>query len=133
MVGKVIAFAKQGFGFDTVFGRRLVGDMIYIRTWEGWLHLATVIDLASLKIVGYAMADQMRAGLVCDTHAYGAAPAPVDAIDEALRSPCPATRHCDDPLNPGRTPRRWPALRTKWNVSQSMLGRRQCWYNAVAG
>ena len=36
------------------------------RTWEGWAYLATVIDLASRRVVGWAMADHMRAELVCD-------------------------------------------------------------------
>jgi transposase InsO family protein len=43
-----------------------VGDITYIPTWEGWLYLATVIDLASRRVVGWAMADHMRAELVCD-------------------------------------------------------------------
>ena len=36
------------------------GDISYVRTWEGWLYLATVIDLASRRVVGWAMADHMR-------------------------------------------------------------------------
>jgi len=42
----------------------LVGDITYIRTWEGWLYLATVLDCHTKKCVGYAMADHMRTGLV---------------------------------------------------------------------
>ena len=45
---------------------RLVGDITYIRTWEGWLYLATVLDCFSKKVVGYAMADHMRTELVAD-------------------------------------------------------------------
>jgi len=45
---------------------RLVGDITYIRTWEGWLYLATVLDCFSKKVVGYAMAEHMRAELVSD-------------------------------------------------------------------
>lgn len=45
---------------------KLVGDITYIRTWEGWLYLATVLDCFSKKVVGYAMAEYMRAELVCD-------------------------------------------------------------------
>ena len=41
-------------------------DVTYIRTWEGWLCLATVIDIASRRVVGWAMADHMRTELVCD-------------------------------------------------------------------
>jgi putative transposase len=47
-------------------GRKLVGDITYIRTWAGWLYLATVIDCFNKEIVGYAMADHMRTSLVSD-------------------------------------------------------------------
>jgi transposase InsO family protein len=47
-------------------GRRLVGDITYIPTWEGWLFLATVLDCYSKKVVGYAMADHMRTELVTE-------------------------------------------------------------------
>ena len=43
--------------------RRYVGDITYIATWEGWAYLATVIDLASRRVVGWALADHMRTGL----------------------------------------------------------------------
>lgn len=42
------------------------GDISYIRTWEGWLYLATVIDLGSRRIIGYTMADHMRTELIED-------------------------------------------------------------------
>jgi putative transposase len=45
---------------------KLVGDITYIRTWEGWLYLATVLDCFSKKVVGYAMAEHMRTELVAD-------------------------------------------------------------------
>ena len=44
-------------------GTRLVGDITYLRTGEGWLYLATVIDLCTRMVVGWAMADHMRASL----------------------------------------------------------------------
>jgi putative transposase len=47
-------------------GTKLVGDITYIRTWEGWLYLATVIDCYSKECIGYAMADHMRTSLVTD-------------------------------------------------------------------
>jgi putative transposase len=47
-------------------GAKLVGDITYVRTWEGWLYLATVIDCHSRKIIGWAMADHMRSSLVAD-------------------------------------------------------------------
>ena len=42
-----------------------VADMTYIRTRSGWLYLAAVLDLYSRKIVGWAMAPNMEAELVC--------------------------------------------------------------------
>jgi transposase InsO family protein len=39
-------------------GEKMVGDITYIPTWEGWLFLATVIDCATRKVVGWAMDDQ---------------------------------------------------------------------------
>ena len=45
---------------------RWCGDITYIPTWEGWLYLATVIDIASRRIVGFAMAEHLRAELACD-------------------------------------------------------------------
>ena len=52
---------------------KLVGDITYIRTWEGWLYLATVLDCFSKKVIGYAMADHMRTELVTDALRMAAA------------------------------------------------------------
>ena len=43
-----------------------VGDVTYLRTWEGWLYLATVIDAHSRRVIGWAVTDHMRASLVTD-------------------------------------------------------------------
>ena len=43
-----------------------VGDITYVRTWEGWLYLATVIDVFSRRVIGWAVADHMPAALVCE-------------------------------------------------------------------
>lgn len=45
---------------------KLVGDITYIRTWEGWLYLATVLDCHTKKVVGYAMADHLRTSLIVE-------------------------------------------------------------------
>jgi len=47
-------------------GQRLVGDITYLRTGQGWLYLATVIDLATRMVVGWQMADHMRTSLIID-------------------------------------------------------------------
>jgi len=40
-----------------------LSDITYIRTWEGWLYLAVVLDAYSRKVVGWALADHMRTEL----------------------------------------------------------------------
>jgi transposase InsO family protein len=47
-------------------GTRLVGDITYLRTGQGWLYLATVIDLATRMVVGWQIADHMRTTLIID-------------------------------------------------------------------
>lgn len=42
------------------------GDITYLRTAEGWLFLASVLDLGSRRLLGYSMADHMRTELVAD-------------------------------------------------------------------
>lgn len=50
------------------------GDVTYIKTWDGWAYLATVIDLHSRKLIGWAIADHMRTELV------------IEALDMAVRT-----------------------------------------------
>lgn len=47
-------------------GQRLVGDITYLRTGEGWLYLATVLDLATRMVIGWQMASHMRTSLIVD-------------------------------------------------------------------
>lgn len=54
------------------------GDITYIKTWEGWAYLATVIDLHSRALVGWALDTHMRTSLV------------TDALNMALRERQPA-------------------------------------------
>ena len=43
---------------------RWCGDITYIHTWQGWLYLATIIDLTSRRVVGWATADHLRTDLI---------------------------------------------------------------------
>lgn len=45
-------------------GAKMVGDITYVDTWEGWVFLATVIDCATRKIVGWAMAENYKTPLI---------------------------------------------------------------------
>jgi putative transposase len=69
-----------------------IADVTYLRTWEGWLYLAAVQDAYSRRIVGWSMADHMRAELV------------VDALQMAIsrRRPAPGLiHHSDQGSQPG--------------------------------
>ncbi len=39
------------------------GDITYVRTWEGWLYLAVLVDAFSRKVVGWALAEHLRTEL----------------------------------------------------------------------
>jgi len=56
-----------------------VADITYLRTWQGWLYLAAVQDAFSRAIVGWSMADHMRAELVVDALQMGLARRKPDA------------------------------------------------------
>lgn len=45
-------------------GTRLVGDITYIPTWQGWLYLATVIDCHSKMVIGWATGDHYKTPLI---------------------------------------------------------------------
>jgi transposase InsO family protein len=47
-------------------GTFLVGDITYVKTGEGWAYLATVIDLTTRMVIGWQVADHMRASLVVE-------------------------------------------------------------------
>jgi transposase InsO family protein len=46
--------------------RLYCADITVLRTWEGWRYLASVMDCYSRRIVGWAIADHLRAELVID-------------------------------------------------------------------
>jgi putative transposase len=109
------------FGPSSELDRRYVGDVTYIATWEGWAYLATVIDLASRKVVGWALADHMRTELVSD------------ALSMAFANRAPlsgAIFHSDR----GRqyTSRDFADLARANGVVLSVGRKGECWDNAVA-
>ena len=100
---------------------RWCGDITYIGTWEGWLYLATVIDIASRRVVGHAIADHLRTELVSDALA--------NAV--AARDPAPgvifhADRGCQ------YTSAAFASLASGHDVLLSHGRTGQCWDNALA-
>ena len=45
-------------------GQKMVGDITYIPTWEGWIYLATVIDCHTKAVIGWAMEDNYKTPLI---------------------------------------------------------------------
>ena len=113
---------KRAFGPGTVeCDRAYVGDITYLRTWEGWAYLATVIDLASRRVVGWAIADHMETSLVCDALKM--------AI--AARRPGPGfVFHAD--RGSQYTSTEFRRLLADHQGVQSLSRKGQCWDNSVA-
>ncbi len=98
-----------------------VGDITYIPTSEGWLYLATVIDLYSRKIVGWSMADTMKVSLVND------------ALNMAITTRNPHKGliwHTDRGSQYASYSHR--DLLQQNGIIQSMSRKGNCWDNAVA-
>jgi transposase InsO family protein len=100
---------------------RWCGDITYIATWEGWLYLATVIDIASRRVVGYAMADHLRTELIA-----GALSNAVAARDPQPGVVFHSDRGCQ------YTSAAYAALADDCLVTLSVGRTGQCWDNALA-
>jgi len=100
---------------------KYVGDITYIPTNEGWLYLATVIDLYSRKIVGWSMDDNMKVTLVND------------ALEMAITTRKPSKGliwHTDRGSQYASYSHR--DLLNANGIIQSMSRKGNCWDNAVA-
>jgi transposase InsO family protein len=113
---------RRDFTADaTNLNSRWCGDITYIRTWEGWLFLATVIDIASRRVVGYAMADHLRTELISAALA--------NAV--AARDPAPGVIfHSDRGCQ--YTSASFADLAGDYQVVLSLGRTGQCWDNALA-
>ena len=113
---------RRAFGAGTVeLDRVYVGDITYLRTWEGWAYMATVIDLASRRVVGWAVAEHMRAELVCDALRMAVAD----------RRPGPGLIFHSD-RGTQYTAKDFTDLLAAKEIRQSFSRPGQCWDNAVA-
>jgi transposase InsO family protein len=100
---------------------RWCGDITYLPTWEGWLYLATVIDIASRRVVGFALAERLRTELVADALA--------NAV--AARDPVPGVIfHSDKGCQ--YTSGEYATLAGDLEVTLSTGRTGQCWDNALA-
>lgn len=102
---------------DTVW----VTDITYIRTWQGWLYLAVVLDLYSRKVVGWSMKPTLARELV------------LDALVMAVWRRRPKGNvmvHSDQGSQYGSDD--WLRFLKANNLEPSMSRRGNCWDNAVA-
>jgi putative transposase len=97
-----------------------VTDITYIRTWQGWLYLAVVMDLFSRKIVGWSTRPTIARELV------------LDAVLMAVRRrrPRKAIIHSDQGSQYGSDD--WGRFCKRNKLEPSMSRRGNCWDNAVA-
>ena len=98
-----------------------VTDITYVRTDEGWLYLAAILDLFSRRVVGHAMSDRIDRALV------------LKALDDAMgrRAPDASLVHHSDRGSQYASGDYQDALRERGIVC-SMSRKGNCWDNAVA-
>jgi transposase InsO family protein len=102
-------------------GEKMVGDITCIPTWQGWLYLATVIDCATRKVVGWAMDDNYKTPLI------------TAAIEMAVRNldlPAGAVFHSDRGSN--YTSAEFAAVLGRLGIRQSVGRTGICFDNALA-
>lgn len=110
-------FAVAGVALNQVW----VSDITYVPTRAGWLYLATVLDLASRRVVGWAMRDALDAELA------------VSALQMAIgaRRPSPGLIHHSD-RGSQYAGRDYQAILAAHGMRASMSRKGNCWDNAVA-
>lgn len=98
-----------------------VSDLTYVPTRQGWLYLATVLDLASRRVVGWAMADTPASDIA------------LRALRMAIgaRSPAPGLIHHSD-RGVQYAAAEYQALLRSHGMRPSMSRKANCWDNAVA-
>lgn len=111
--------------FDVNGVRRLdrvwVSDLTYVPTREGWLYLAVVLDLASRRVVGWAMGPSLEGGLA------------LAALRMAIaaRRPGPGLLHHSD-RGSQYASAEYRAVLAAHGMLASMSRKGDCWDNAVA-
>ena len=102
-------------------GEKMVGDITYIPTWEGWLYLATVIDCATRKVAGWAMGDNYKTPLIT---------AAIEMAARNLDLPADAIFHSDRGSN--YTSGEFAAVLGRLGIRQSVGRTGICFDNALA-
>jgi transposase InsO family protein len=102
-------------------GQKMVGDITYIQTWEGWAYLATVIDCATRKVIGWAIGDNYRTPLIT---------AAIEMAARNLSLPLDAVFHSDRGSN--YTSAEFADVLSGLSIRQSVGRTGICYDNALA-
>lgn len=102
-------------------GQKMVGDITYIPTWQGWAFLATVIDCATRKVAGWAVDDNYRTPLIT---------AAIKMAARNLDLPAGAIFHSDRGSN--YTSAEFAAALEELGIRQSVGRTGSCFDNALA-
>lgn len=119
-VGDIPDLLERDFTSDTP-GAKLVGDITYVRTGQGWLYVALVIDCCSRAIIGYAMAEHYKTSLIT---------AAIEMPARRLRLPTNAVFHSDRGSN--YTSDEYAAVLTRLGLLRSVGRTGVCFDNALA-
>ena len=105
----------------TAINQKWCSDISYIKTDEGWLYLAVIIDLHSRAIIGWSMDKTMNQNLVCDAllMALFKRKLPVEVVVHSDRG----SQYCSN---------KYRKLIADYKLIGSMSRRGNCWDNAIA-
>lgn len=111
---------KRNFQVDAP-DRAWVGDITYVKTHEGWLYLAVILDLFSRRVVGWSMSSSLERRLC------------LDAVEMAIqkRQPKPGLIHHSD-RGCQYASHDYREKLSKHKIRSSMSRKGDCWDNAVA-
>jgi transposase InsO family protein len=118
---RAVDLIRREFGPGVELDTRYCGDITYIWTLQGWSYLATVVDLDSRRVVGWSLADHMRADLVGDALRMAFA---------TRRPPRGVIFHSDRGCR--YTSKDYRELADANGVRLSLGRKGECWDNAVA-
>ena len=102
-------------------GAKMVGDITYIPTWQGWAFLATVIDCATRKVAGWAVDDNYRTPLISSA---------IQMAASNMGLPDDAIFHSDRGSN--YTSAEFAAVLRELSIRQSVGRTGSCFDNALA-
>lgn len=101
-------------------GEVVISDITYVATKEGWLYLAVIIDLFTREVIGWSLADHMKAELLTDAAEKASAHTPIN--ERTIFHSDRGSQYTSEKM------RKW--LRTR-NIKQSMSALGYCYDNAA--